>query len=185
MPFPCCAQKHLFPTASMRGYCSSNVQRIHFTGHFVMLEVGYDFKSRVVIMGRSGKGHLRDSMTIFLTPCLSLWSRALYALTLKSSFQLQTSQYFQPLGPGKEVPSSTSCFQKNKLHHISCHRITVSWDILFLLPIHLKCFGLLKHSLCPLVLPLAFCSQIFWCREAACFASLFSSLKLCRFEVEA
>lgn len=63
------AQKHPFPTASARGCRFSNVQSISLTDYFVLLEVGHDLKPKVVIMERKGgKGHLRNSMTVLLTP---------------------------------------------------------------------------------------------------------------------
>lgn len=66
--FTCYAQKHPFPTASVRGCCFSNIQRISLTDYFVMLEIGHDLKPKVVIMERGvGKGHLRNSMAVLLT----------------------------------------------------------------------------------------------------------------------
>lgn len=89
-----CAQRHSFPSASLKGSCSSNVQRLTLT-------VLWCWKlDRTLNLGRSslgGKGLPRDSVTVLLSPGLSPISKAPHSPTLKPFFQLQ---WFHTFGPG-------------------------------------------------------------------------------------
>lgn len=180
MPSTCCAQKHPFPSISGRRCYFSNVQRINLTNYFMMLEVRHD-------LGFSPWGcqevaqRLGDSVA---HSGLSSMSRPPQPPTLKPFFQYSSS--LQDLDGSIEGPFLCSLLQEKQAPpHFQSHNF---WQVG-----HTLSF---THS-----------SEVFWAAEALpllfshtpnflhskrffytwkqdILLSLFSVLKLPRFEVE-
>lgn len=111
-----CAQKHSFPTASLKGSCSSNVQRLTLTTLWCWkldMTVSLGWSS---LEEGEARGFPEIQWQYLLSPGVSPISKAPHSPTLKPFFQLQTFPYLQtwihrkslPLLPASRRASSTS-----------------------------------------------------------------------------